>query len=178
LLTALAEVASRTGCTICGITHLNKNGGKSQYRTLGSVDLTAIARSVLTFGKMPDDDDIRVFIHSKSNLTAPAKPQAFGFDDATGVVMLGEVDVTLDEMLDGKFDKKRLEQQKPPSKRGDAKAFIAETLANGAVAATAIKKLADDSGISKNTLERAKGELGVQSVQRDGAWFWVLPERA
>jgi hypothetical protein len=90
--------------------------------------------------------------------------------------MLGEVDVTLDEMLDGKFDKKRREQQKPVSKRDDAKGFIADALTNGSIPAAEIKALADGAGISKNTLERAKSELGVQSVQRDGAWFWAVPE--
>jgi RecA-family ATPase len=64
ILTQLAEVAQRTNCTILCIAHLNKRGGKSQYRTLGSIDITAIARSVLTIGKYPDDEEIRVVIHS------------------------------------------------------------------------------------------------------------------
>jgi hypothetical protein len=176
MLTALADMAARTNCTVCGIAHLNKRGGKSQYRTLGSIDLTAIARSVITVGKMPDDEEIRVFVHSKSNLTAPAKPQAFGFDEKTGLVFLGSVDITLDELLDGEFDKKR--QQKAPSKRDNAKDFIAATLAPGATPAAELKTLAESAGISKNTLERAKSELGVHSVQQDGAWLWTLPETA
>jgi len=169
-------MAARTGCTVCGIAHLNKRGGKSQYRTLGSIDITAIARSVIMVGKMPEDDEIRVFIHSKSNLTAPAKPQAFGFDEKTGLVLLGDADVTLDEMLDGKFDKKRRQQQQQPSKRDDAKDFITDTLSNGAIPAAEIKALAENAGISKNTLERAKSELGVTSVQQNGAWIWQMPE--
>ncbi|GHU95828.1 hypothetical protein FACS1894208_09370 [Clostridia bacterium] len=174
ILTALADMAARTNCTVCGIAHLNKRGGRSQYRTLGSIDITAIARSVITVGKMPDDEEIRVFIHSKSNLTAPAKPQAFGFDETTGLVFLGEVDITLDELLDGEFDKKR--QQKSPSKRDNAKEFISAMLATGAAPAAELKTLAESAGTSKNTLERAKSELGVQSVQKDGAWHWTLPE--
>jgi RecA-family ATPase len=170
MLIALADVAARTGCTICGISHLNKHGGKSQYRTLGSVDLTAVSRSVITVGKLPDDEEIRVFIHSKSNLTVPAKPQAFGFDEENGVIVfVGDVDVTLDEMLDGKYDENK-RQQKAPSKRDNAKDFITAT------PAAELKTLAESAGISKNTLERAKSELGVQSVQQDGAWHWTLPE--
>jgi hypothetical protein len=174
ILTHLAEVAQRTNCTILCIAHLNKRGGKSQYRTLGSIDITAIARSVLTVGKYPDDEEIRVVVHSKSNLTAPGKPQAFGIDDSSGVCWLGFVDITLDELLDGKLDKSKSE--KPPGKRDNAKDFITSTLTNGAVPAVKIKTLADNAGISKTTLERAKSELGVQSVQQDGAWFWTLPE--
>jgi hypothetical protein len=173
ILTALADMAARTNCTVCGIAHLNKRGGKAQYRTLGSIDVTAIARSVITVGKLPDDEEIRVFIHSKSNLTAPAKPQAFGFDDTSGIVWLGEADVTLDELLDGEYDKKR--KRKLPSKRDGAKDFITANLVGGTASAAEIKALAENAGISKNTLERAKSELGVKSVQQGGAWHWTLP---
>jgi predicted ATP-dependent serine protease len=57
MLTALADMAARTNCAVCGIAHLNKRGGKSQYRTLGSIDLTAVSRSVVTVGKLPDGAD-------------------------------------------------------------------------------------------------------------------------
>jgi len=176
-LTALADLAARTSCTVCGIAHLNKKGGKSQYRTLGSVDLTAVSRSVVTVGKMPDDEEIRCFIHSKSNLSAPAKPQAFGFDETAGIVFLGEVELTLDEMLDGEYDKKK-RQQRQPGKRGTAKEFITAALAGGAVPAAVLKANAESAGISKNTLERAKTELGVQSAQQNGAWLWQMPGTA
>jgi RecA-family ATPase len=173
---ALADMAARMDCCVCGIAHLNKRGGKAQYRTLGSVDVTAVARSVITVGKLPDDEEIRCFIHSKSNLTAPAKPQAFGFDEASGLIFLGSVDITLDELLDGEYDKKR--KEKTPSKRDGAKDFITTTLSNGAAPAAEMKTLADSAGISKNTLERAKSELGVKSFQRQGEWFWTLPDNA
>jgi hypothetical protein len=35
--------------------------------------------------------------------------------------------------------------------------------------------LAESAGISKNTIERAKSELGVKSIQHGGAWDWTLP---
>lgn len=43
---ALGLVAERTGCAIVIIGHMNKGGGKSGYRGLGSIDITAAARSV------------------------------------------------------------------------------------------------------------------------------------
>jgi hypothetical protein len=39
-----------------------------------------------------------------------------------------------------------------------------------------VKALAEMAGFSKNTLERAKTELGVKSFQQDGAWHWALPD--
>jgi len=41
-----------------------------------------------------------------------------------------------------------------------------------------LKANAESAGISKNTLERAKTELGVQSAQQNGAWLWQMPGTA
>ncbi|MDR1764898.1 MAG: hypothetical protein LBR77_02125 [Lachnospiraceae bacterium] len=90
-------------------------------------------------------------------------------------MFLGEVDITLDELLDGKFDAKK-RKQKSPSKRDDAKDFITTNLASGTVPAADIKALAETAGISKNTLERAKTELGVQSVKQGDGWLWRMPD--
>jgi hypothetical protein len=173
ILTRLADVAARTNCAIIAICHLNKLGGKSQYRTLGSIDIQAIARSVITVGKMPDDEEIRCFVHGKSNLTAPGKSQAYGFDETTGVVFLGPVDITLDELLDGKLNPKK--QQKASSQLDVAKQFITTAMSNGVASAAEIKALAESAGISKNTLDRAKSALGIRSIKQGDYWIWQLP---
>ncbi|GHV37260.1 hypothetical protein FACS18949_17440 [Clostridia bacterium] len=99
-------------------------------------------------------------------------------DEKTTYYPLASLLVTLDEMLDGKYDekKRKQQQQQPPSKRDSAKDFITSNLANGAAPATEIKTLAESAGISKNTLERAKSDLGIKSVQQGGAWLWSLPD--
>jgi hypothetical protein len=173
MLTQLADVAARTGCAITCICHLNKRGGKSQYRTLGSIDISAIARSVLTAGKYPDDEEIRCFVHGKSNLTAPGKPQAFAFDSDSRLVWLGDCQITLDELLDGKMDPKK--RAKQPSQQETAERFIAAALADGITAAAEIKALAESSGISRNTLERAKTAIGAISTKDGGIWRWGMP---
>jgi hypothetical protein len=152
---------------------LNKRGGKSQYRTLGSIDITAIVRSVLTVGKYPGDEEIRVCLNSKSNLTAPGKPQAFCIDETSGVCWLGECEISLDELLDGKIDKDK--HEKPPSALDTAKQLISGRLTNGVVPATEMKALADSAGISRNTLERAKSALGIVSVKQGDCWLWTTP---
>jgi predicted ATP-dependent serine protease len=63
LMKHLAGVAERTGAAIVIIGHLNKKGGKSAYRGLGSIDIYAAARSVLTVGKIPLDDTTRGIVH-------------------------------------------------------------------------------------------------------------------
>jgi hypothetical protein len=85
---------------------------------------------VITVGKLPDDEDIRIFIHSKSNFSMPGSPQGFGFDGQRGIVWLGEADITLDELLDGELDEKKPKRrEKSPSKRDNAKEFITANLA-------------------------------------------------
>jgi hypothetical protein len=121
---------------------------------------------------MPDDEEIRCFVHGKSTLTAPGKSQAYGFDETTGLVFLGSVDISLDELLDGKLNPKK--QQKAPSQLDVAMQFITTTLNNGTTAAE-IKALAESAGVSKNTLDRAKSALGAMSIKQGDCWLWQLP---
>jgi hypothetical protein len=173
-LTNLAMVAERTGCAVICISFLCKKGGKSQYRTFGSIDVLAIARSALTVGHYPGDDEIRVFVNSKNNLRLPGKPQSFGFDDKSGIVWLGECDITIDELLDGELDEKK--RNKAASQIENAKKLIAATLSGGAVSATEIQLKADGAGISKSTLDRAKSALGVKSIKQGDNWVWQLSD--
>ena len=164
----LGAVAERTGCAIVIIGHLNKSGGKSQYRGLGSVDIHAAARSVLTVGKIPVDENMRAVVHGKSNLAPHGVSMAFGLDPVNGFTWLGEYEVTLDELLSGK----------PPRREnqlGRAKSFIQEALADGPVSSTSIFTKADGQGLSPKTLNRAKGELSVKSFRREGQWYWCMP---
>ena len=82
LMKRLGAVAARHGCAVLLVGHLHKAGGKSQYRGLGSVDIFAAARSVLTVGRIPMDDRMRVVINNKNNLSPAGAPQAFGIDPA------------------------------------------------------------------------------------------------
>ena len=44
-------------------------------------------------------------------------------------------------------------------------------LARGPAAAVDIMEMAEEQGISEKTLKRAKAELGVISVKRNGKWY-------
>ena len=76
VMARLANLAQRYRCAIVCIRHLTKSTrSKSVYRGIGSIDLTAAARSVLLVGEHPEKG--RGFVHIKSNL-AP-KGLAIGF---------------------------------------------------------------------------------------------------
>lgn len=62
----LADVAQATNCAIVMIGHLNKAAGsQSTYRGLGSIDITAVVRSLLFIGKVKTDPTTRVIVHEK-----------------------------------------------------------------------------------------------------------------
>lgn len=163
-LISLGQVAARTGCAILVIGHLTKGQSKAQYRGLGSIDVYNAIPSVLNLGKV--DDDVRVMVHNKSNFFEIGVPIAFTLNG--GFNWIGEYDITIDELLAGGDSPKRGRQ------REKAKEFLAELLAAGEIDSNVAYALAEEQGIPRRTLERAKSEIGARSVQRAGGWVWIL----
>ena len=168
IMKQLGAVAERNNCAILLVGHLHKKGGQSQYRSLGSIDIFAAARSILTVGKTNMGDDIRAIVHNKSNLAPPGTSQAFGIDPVGGFCWMGDYDIGIDELLSGT-------KQPPKDQLARACNLIKSTLAYGPVAAVDIMLKAEEQGISEKTLKRAKSVLGVISTKRGGKWFWDIP---
>lgn len=171
LMKFLGAVAERTACAIVIIGHLNKKGGKAQYRGLGSIDIYAAARSVLTVGKIDVDENMRAVVQGKSNLAQAGSPLAFGLETNGGLTWLGEYEITLDELLSGK------PTAQSESRLGQTMGFIKSELADGEVPASEMVGRATERGIPKMTLDRAKQTLGVKSIKRQNQWFWSLGGR-
>ena len=168
LLSALGAVAERTECAILILGHLNKSNQKIQYRSLGSIDIFAAVRSVLTVRRL--NEKIRFFEHTKSNLAPTGVAQAFSFDPDMGFVWHGEADVAAEDIPFGKTP-----PPKPESQMEKAKRFLQTKLANGPMRAIEIERLAQEAGISKSTLNRAKTELGIVPNKQGTFWVWQLP---
>jgi hypothetical protein len=171
LMKKLAEIAERTGCAIVLVSHFNKNGGQSQYRILGSVDIYAAARSVLMVGKLPLDDTMRAVVHTKSNLSPLGKSQAFGFDQrdaGPNFTWLGDCDATVDDIFCSA-------KPKTESQLSKAQKLLKQALSHGAVLAIKIEQLADENDISFKTFKRAREIIGAVAFRRDGKWYWDLP---
>jgi hypothetical protein len=167
IMKQLGKVAERNNCAILLVGHLQKKGSKSQYRSLGSIDIYAAARSVITVG-FSGTDNVRVAFHNKSNLESPGLPQGFNFDSERGFTWLGDYDITIDELLGGT-------NKAPRDQLSRACNLIKAVLINGPVTAVEIILSAEDQGISEKTLKRAKSALGVISVKRGEKWFWEMP---
>ena len=69
LMQRLGMWASAYDCAVVLIGHLNKKEGtKDLYRSIGSVDVVAAARSVLQMEHAPENKDIRIVRQIKNNL--------------------------------------------------------------------------------------------------------------
>jgi len=163
-LVSLGQVAARTGCAILLIGHLTKSQTKAQYRGLGSQDIYNAIPSVLNLGKV--DEDTRVMVHNKSNFFNVGVPLAFTLQG--GFRWVGEYDITLDELLAESVSPQRGRQRKR------TKEFLEEILESGEIGSVDVYKLAEEEGISRRTLERAKSELGVRSIQHADNWVWTI----
>ena len=166
----LKEIAENTGCAIILVGHLNKNsGGKASYRGLGSIDFSAAARSILLIGRSPDNGDIRIVAHQKSNLAPIGTSLEFTLNDGK-VEWLGESDISAEDLMAGNSP------DKANSKIDEATAVLTSYLANGPKPYHEIMELAKTERISERTMLRAKTGLGVISNKSRNEWYWSLPD--
>lgn len=169
LMKRVSVLAGKYHCAIVLIGHMNKNStGKSSYRGLGSIDFQAAARSVLIVGRVKNEPEIRVVCHVKSSLAPEGKSIAFRLDKDNGFEWIGEYDISADDLLSGNNRSQKIKE---------AKEFLVEILADGAVEQNVIIKESESRGIKGKTLWNAKKALGIQSIKLGGHWSWVLPEQ-
>lgn len=166
VMSHLASIAEKYGCSVVLIGHMNKAMGmKSTYRGLGSIDITAAARSVLIVARDKENPNFRVVAHTKSSLAPEGKTVAFELDPDSGFHFKGGYDCNIDEILLGVGSK---------SKGKQAMELLQEELKDGEVSQKVISAKAKYSRISSRTLNEAKKILGVKSVKRNGQWYWSL----
>lgn len=168
LMKRVSVLAEKYHCAIILVGHMNKNSnGKSSYRGLGSIDFQAAARSVLVVGRIKNEPEIRVVCHVKSSLAPEGKSIAFRLDKDNGFEWIGEYDIGADDLLNGSSRGQKIKE---------AKEFLQEILAEGAVEQNTVVQEAEKRGIKEKTLWNAKKAMGVQSIKPGGHWSWKLPE--
>lgn len=148
---------------------MNKaSGEKNLYRGLGSIDIAAIARSVLMISRDRDNPSLRYMLPVKSSLAPEGSAIAFSIDSQMRLKWVGGCDV----------DKRRfLSDDIGCGKKAVARRIIREMLCEkDSLSADILRKL-DLTGISKRTISTAKKELGVLSYRKGKSWYWHLPEQ-
>lgn len=164
VLAPLAELASKYNVAVIAVTHLNKNSnGSAMYRTMGSLAFTASARSVWYVTKDDVDPNRRLFLSVKCNISAEKTGLAYTVK-STPVTLAPHVswepepiDRDINDILGNASD------NESGGALTEAKEWLADFLSNGSIPASEIVKQAQDDGISKRTLLRAKQAIGVIS---------------
>lgn len=169
VMSKLGRIAEEYSCAVVMIGHMNKAAGqKSSYRGLGSIDITAVARSVLIVGKMRDSPSKRIITQAKSSLAPVGKSLLFEINENSAIEWKSEVDITAEQFLEnGGAELSKLEI---------ATEFLLETLKDGKVSQKEIAAAASDYDFSARTLNEAKKNLKVLSIKADNKWYWKLPD--
>lgn len=169
VLRKLANIADRNKCAVILIGHMNKGGSsKSLYRGLGSIDIAAIARSVLMISRDESRPDIRYMYPIKSSLAPEGPAIAFSFKEHGGIVWHGKYDLNTAELMDSITVK--------TTKRERARAKLVQILEHEDRPAKEVYAGLADIGVGSRTVEKAKKELQVTTYRSGGSWYWSLPK--
>ena len=171
MLTHLEHVAEQTQSAILLVGHVTKGRGKAQHRGLGSVDIVNSVPSVLYLGKAESlDRDVRAVAHGKSNFAELGPTNLFRLNKKDSFQWLGESKITPDDIMNFSASKARGDK----SRLDEAVDFLTDLLSEGDVPANEAIEIADEAGIAKITLERARKAANIQSKRVDGHWIWGL----
>lgn len=167
-LKKLADIAAKYKCAVVLIGHMNKSSGeKNLYRGLGSIDIAAIARSVLMITRDQDEPSKRYMFPVKSSLAPEGTAIGFTFDRMNRISWLGQCSVDTTGMENVEIFE---------SKNALARRIIAEMLIEGDRHSSDIINKLKVMGISERTIHTAKKQLNVVSYKKDGWWFWHLDD--
>lgn len=159
----IAQLAEKYGCAFVMIMHMNKNalGEQAMYRGLGSIDIPAVARSMMFLGRNPQNKEERVLCHIKSSLAAPGQSLTFNISpDFGGVVFTGTTDLDYSAITSPQKGR-----DKPAPALTDAMDALSGLLGeDGFATVQQVETLQKASGISKSTMYSAKSELALHSV--------------
>jgi hypothetical protein len=185
LLGPLGELAAQHGLTIVCVSHLNKGvGGDALLRVTGSLAFVAAARSAFIVLKDKDQPTRRLFLPIKNNLGSDCSGLAFELSGVRLDSAAGPID-TCHVVWDSEpVEMTANEAMSPTSATAtdDAEGltpvrWLAALLrANGAMSPPEVTKRAEEVGISKKALRRAREALGIEPRKLGflAGWEWSL----
>lgn len=163
IMAHLGRLAETLDCAVILVGHQNKAAAiKDIYKGLGSIDITAAARSVITVAKARGiRSNQRIVTQIKSSLAPEAPPCLYAFNSSGALEFSGEC-----------------ETGKPSAKQSTlerCKLALYEYLKGERRSARDTMEFMKGRGFSKTTVERARAQLRVQ-VDREGReYFLFLP---
>lgn len=171
LMRRLGMWAAGYDCAIVLIGHLNKKeGSKGLYRSLGSIDVVAAARSVLQVERDAENPDIGIVHQIKNSLAPTAEDIRFSISADKGFRWLECRPQPFENQQSDTEPKFDTEQQK-------AVYWIKHFLEKGDMSANEMYCRLDNEGISRRVARMVKTEMGIHCYQKKRRWYWsVQPE--
>lgn len=170
VLRKLANIAERNRCAVVLIGHMNKGGGaKTLYRGLGSIDIAAIARSVLMISRDENRPEMRYMYPIKSSLAPEGPAIAFSFNEQGGIKWHGQYDLNTSKLIDSVTIK--------TTKREKTRAKLMQLLESEDRPAKEVYAGLAEIGVGSRTVEKVKKELQITTYRRGSSWFWSLSKR-
>ena len=146
---------------------MNKsNRTKGIYRGLGSIDIAAVARSILLVGRDRNIPHYRVMLQIKNNLAPEGKAYVFELHPDSGFRWIGQEEYEVEDLLSHK--------SKTDSKLDKAKDYLQLLLSGTDMACADIFDKMRANGIGKRTVEQAKKDMGIVSYKSGDKWYWQL----
>ena len=190
VLAPIAALAEKHDLAVLTLGHFSKGAMSALLGTGGSIGFVGAPRSILVFGVDPrdgaDKHRDRVLAHAKSNvgkLQTSLEVKIVG--DFIGDVEYGETSIEVPNLIETSraeignscdvYADDLVREKSADTPRKQAMRFLRELLSDGPHRAKEVIELAQDAGIPKRTLDRAKDDLGVKSVQKGREWWWELP---
>lgn len=182
LLAPFGVLAHKHRIAIILVTHLNKaTGASAAHRIIGSVAFNTSVRGTYLVVADPADKQQLLFLPSKGSVQ---KLEMLGLSYRLRNVELGggiagprvEWEGIEARSADQLLNPQASDHGTP--EREEAEEWLRERLADGPVAAKALRKEVSDAalGFGWRTVEGAKQRLGVLSIKQADGWHWKLPE--
>lgn len=167
LMQRLSSWATAYRCAIVLVGHLNKKEGtKSLYRSIGSIDVVASARSVLQIERVESDQEVRALRQVKCSLAAKGQSQYFIINHEGNLEWIDYDEETEEEDM--------FEDDFAPTKQEQLSELLTRMLLNGPIPSITILNECISHGFSERTIKSVKKIVGIKSYRKDGQWFWQL----
>lgn len=172
IMRKLGMWAAASNCAVVLVGHLTKKShAKELYRGLGSIDIVALARSVLQVEVSDDNPKVRYLRHIKSSLSGLGPELSFTIDDDGVFHWISCENSQVDYAIS--VDAENINK----SKTELAADLIVRYLSNGPMRSTQVYEFVGNEGISERTIKEAKTRIGIVSTRRNGVWYWSLPTK-
>ena len=171
IMSKLSMWASASNCAVILIGHMTKKShAKELYRGLGSVDIVALARSVIQIECSEENPQIRYIRHIKSSLSGLGPELMFTIDRDGRFKWINEQSI-VPYVAISSTDMENLSGGKIET----AANLIIQLLSQGPQKAAQVTELITNTGISGRTVNQAKRQIGIVSSRKNGQWYWSLP---